>query len=189
MLVKRKVTVVKNRSIKRARYIFLVMALGVTVVLYFLNSFTNVDMKCSSFSGLYGDTHLTTQTTYMYSHKEKISLEKDAANFPIINNKTSRNRVNEISQQQRQNRGNENKIIKTKVIQKHFLLCTNPTGRLGNQMFDFASSLGIANTLNYTFVMPSTHPLLGLFEINQSVLSKKPENLRTITLQQWRNKW
>ena len=45
---------------------------------------------------------------------------------------------------------------KTKVVANLFLICREPTGRLGNQMFDFASALGIARTLNYSLVIRPT---------------------------------
>ena len=75
------------------------------------------------------------------------------------------------------------------TLQRYFL-CNGPTGRLGNQLFDFASSLGIANTLNYMFVILSTHPLLKFFDINQTVVEQKPVNLMRISLREWRkNTW
>ena len=152
------------------------------IVLCFLNPYTQYLMKFASFAGLGSDIHVHVTTETAYSHKG--SLKMETARLPNKSNGESG-----IPAQERQNRVDENKIMKTNGVQKHIFLCNNPSGRLGNQLFDFASSMGIANTLNYTFAMPSTHPLLGLFEINQPVLAKKPKNLRTVTLHQWRNKW
>ena len=71
-----------------------------------------------------------------------------------------------------------------------FLICQIPSGRLGNQMFDFASGLGIAHALNYKFVMRSSNPLLKYFELNQTLVEKGLENVKEIPIMQWRqNTW
>ena len=67
------------------------------------------------------------------------------------------------------------------------LICQKPTGRLGNQMFDFASALGIAHALNYKFIMRSPHPLLSYFEINQT-LAGDLKNIKGISIFQWRQR-
>ena len=66
-----------------------------------------------------------------------------------------------------------------------FLFWERPTGRLGNQMFDFASALGVAHALNYTFVMAPSIPLLKYFELNQT-LSKSVKNVEKIRIGKWR---
>ena len=69
------------------------------------------------------------------------------------------------------------------------LICQAPTGRLGNQMFDFASALGIAHALNYKFIMRLSNPILKYFEINQT-LGKCLENVEQIPIVLWRqNAW
>ena len=71
-----------------------------------------------------------------------------------------------------------------------FLICQGPTGRLGNQMFDFASAVGIAHALNYKFIIKSGHPLLKYFELNQMIATKKIKNVRKISIFEWRqNTW
>ena len=70
-----------------------------------------------------------------------------------------------------------------------FLICQRPTGRLGNQMFDFASAVGIAHALNYKFIMRSPHPLLEYFELNQT-LAPRIKNVKKISIFEWRqNTW
>ena len=140
-----------------------------------------------SFAGLNSYKQVSSNT--IYSLKEEDSLEFDGDRVRVANNTTIRTDDGITSTQQRQNNSENHKIMGSNVIPKHFFMCNGPTGRLGNQLFDFASSLGIASTLNYTFVMHSNHPLIHFFEINHPVLEEKPENLRTIGLQQWRNNW
>ena len=80
-----------------------------------------------------------------------------------------------------------NKHRRQNINENHFLICHEPTGRLGNQMFNLASALGIASSLNYTFVIRHSHPFLRLFEINQIVVKREPENVLNVTIQHWRN--
>ena len=72
---------------------------------------------------------------------------------------------------------------------KRYLICQIPKTRLGNHMFSFATSFGIAHALNYTFVMRSSSPLLKYFELNQTLV-KRIENAQKITIIQWKqNTW
>ena len=68
----------------------------------------------------------------------------------------------------------------------HYLM-SHPLGRLGNQLFEFASSLGIARSLNYTHVIRPSHPLLMFFQMTNTS-SVKLTNIMQITEYQWRNK-
>lgn len=73
---------------------------------------------------------------------------------------------------------------------KRYFVCHNATGRMGNQMFDFAVSLGISHALNYKYVIRPSHPLRNFFEINQTLLTWNLENVMRIPLMKWRNdKW
>ena len=76
---------------------------------------------------------------------------------------------------------------KVKFMENLLICPRHRGGRLGNQMFDFASALGIAKTLNHSFVVRPTLPLLDLFMIDQPIVSEEPEHILNITLQQWRN--
>ena len=71
-------------------------------------------------------------------------------------------------------------------LNNHYLICPNPLGRLGNLMFEFASSVGIAKVLNYIHVIKPSHTLVKYFEIKQ-ISERKFENVLTVTEGQWRN--
>ena len=61
-------------------------------------------------------------------------------------------------------------------------------GRLGNQMFEFASILGIADTLNCKPIISHSHPLLKSFNIKPTYISGiNLTNMITIKEVQWRN--
>ena len=119
------------------------------------------------------------------SFKVKGNFEGDRGQN--VNNRTILKEVNIVHVDHRQHNSKPITTIMSNITQKRYFLCNGPTGRLGNQLFDFASSLGIASTLNYTFVIRSTHPLLKLFDIDQHIVMEKPANLRPIPLKQWRN--
>ena len=68
----------------------------------------------------------------------------------------------------------------------HYFL-SRPLGRLGNQMFEFAASLGIARKINYTHVVKPEHSLLQYFNIT-NVYGSNIINLKAITKGQWKNK-
>ena len=72
-------------------------------------------------------------------------------------------------------------------LKPRYLVCPDPLGRLGNMMFEFAASVGIANTLGYQNIIKPSHTLVKYFEIKQ-VLNIKLENLLTVNEGQWRNK-
>ena len=76
----------------------------------------------------------------------------------------------------------------TKKLETHFLMCSDPLGRLGNLMFEFAASFGIADQLNYVHVIKPTHTLLKYFQINSKVFQGKLKNVLTIRERDWRNK-
>ena len=186
MYAKMRQIVKSAEQIKKIKCMFLVMILGVSVLIcYFLNSFHQAVFV--SFAGLRSYKQVSFNTKYSFTEGDRLVL--DGYKVPIAYNTTIRRKDGITSIQQGQNKSKNGKLVELNVIPKRYFLCNGPTGRLGNQLFDFASSLGISSTLNYRFVMPSTHPLLKYFEINHPVLVEKPENLRTITLQQWRNEW
>ena len=66
-------------------------------------------------------------------------------------------------------------------------IVSKPLGRLGNQMFEFASSLGIARSINYTHVVRPSHALLEVFQLSKAS-SVNVTNIMRITEGQWRNK-
>ena len=74
-------------------------------------------------------------------------------------------------------------------IENHYphYFVSRPVGRLGNQMFEFALSLGIARTLNYTHVVRPSHPLLNYFNITE-LANINVTNTMSISEGQWRNK-
>ena len=72
-------------------------------------------------------------------------------------------------------------------FKSHFLVCPDPLGRLGNWMFEFAASLGIAKTLNYKYVIKQSHNLLRYFDTKQEVVSKNVANVMAIRETQWKN--
>ena len=74
-----------------------------------------------------------------------------------------------------------------KKLGPRFLVCPNPLGRLGNMMFEFAASLGIARTLHYKHIIKPTHTLLKYFEIKHA-LNINLTNVFTINEAQWKNR-
>ena len=73
------------------------------------------------------------------------------------------------------------------VLNNHYFKCADPVGRLGNMMFEFASGLGIANTINYKFYIEQFHPLNKYFELKH-VLNLKVENIVAFNEEQCRRK-
>ena len=69
--------------------------------------------------------------------------------------------------------------IDIKDSEDHYVTHSHRPGRLGNLMFETASTFGIAHTLKYKFYIEPSHPLLPYFEIKPSEYLKL-EN--TITL-------
>ena len=70
-----------------------------------------------------------------------------------------------------------------------FLICPRPNTRTGSQMFDVATSLGIAHALNYTLIIRPSSLLLKYFDLNQKV-GDSFENVEKISVTQWRqNTW
>ena len=51
-------------------------------------------------------------------------------------------------------------------IPGHYVICPNPRGRLGNQMFELAATIGIAQTLDYSPIINASHPLIELFSLD-----------------------
>ena len=86
-----------------------------------------------------------------------------------------------------------NHAVKTKLVAPEtdikqvnkFLICPRPNSRTGSQMFDVATSLGIAHALNYTVIIRSSSLLLKYFDLNKKV-GDSFENVETISVTQWR---
>ena len=66
-----------------------------------------------------------------------------------------------------------------------YIQCPETKGRLGNQMFQIAATLGIAHAINYKPVISPSHPLVKYFEINVSTIH--PDKPITITEEPWRH--
>ena len=81
----------------------------------------------------------------------------------------------------------KNESIKSdsSLLKYHYLVCPDPLGRLGNMMFEFASSVGIAHTLRYKHIIKPSHTLLKYFKIKQDP-NIPLANLLTVTEEQWR---
>ena len=99
------------------------------------------------------------QPSYLTTMSFKVNGNFEGYRDQIVNNRTILKKGNIVHVVQRQN--NKNKHITTimsNITQKRYFLCNGPTGRLGNQLFDFASSLRIANTCKYVChtIYPST---------------------------------
>lgn len=72
--------------------------------------------------------------------------------------------------------------------QRNYVRVPGPMGRLGNMMFQFVATLGIADTLGYRPVIKSNHPLLKTFDINPEYISDKElVNVQRIGESQWQN--
>ena len=66
-----------------------------------------------------------------------------------------------------------------------YIHCPRTMGRLGNQMFQVAATVGIAHAMNYKPVISPSHPLVKYFRINVSTV--QPEDTVTINEDLWRN--
>ena len=70
----------------------------------------------------------------------------------------------------------------------HFIRCPNPTDRLGNLLFDFAATLGIAHTLNYKPIIHPWHPLNYFFDLGHEYVSDRQlDNVMPIYHEQLEN--
>ena len=66
-----------------------------------------------------------------------------------------------------------------------YMRCPSPRGRLGNQMFAFASTLGIAEALQCKFIIPRSRLVVKLFDIKSIYISDMiPTNMVTIKQEQ-----
>lgn len=68
--------------------------------------------------------------------------------------------------------------IDIKDSENHYITHSHRTGRLGNIMFETASTFGIANTLKYKVYAESSHPLLPYFEIKPSEYLKLENTIK-----------
>ena len=69
--------------------------------------------------------------------------------------------------------------------EERYIVISQPLGRLGNLMFQFASVVGIATKLHIRFVISPNHPILKFFAVDQFVLHRKPTNLIVINEHLW----
>ena len=107
----------------------------------------------------------------------------------IINhNKTFSSSDLDVDKRENSNKsqGQIKAICEENISSNKLLRCHGPTGRLGNAMFDFATAMGIAHTLDYTFVIRRGYLLLKYFELNQ-IVADNVENVFRIPLTKWRN--
>lgn len=75
-------------------------------------------------------------------------------------------------------------------LDNHYLICSDPSGRLGNWMFQFSAAFATAHTLRYKLCIESSHPLIRYFEIEHIICKFRLNNMTTITEAQFRsNTW
>ena len=75
----------------------------------------------------------------------------------------------------------------TRAPADHYLVCPEPYGRLGNMMFQYAASVGIAHNLHYKHVISPSHTLLKYFEMTNT-WEKTPSNVITIQEEKWKDR-
>ena len=80
---------------------------------------------------------------------------------------------------------NYNKVPCDLSNEEHYIVISQPLGRLGNLMFQFASAICIATKLHIRFVISPNHPILKFFAVDQFVLYRKPANLIVINEHLW----
>ena len=95
------------------------------------------------------------------------------------------NRFNNTLSRRAENSFNRNIVRHIGNQYPHYVM-SKRINRLGNQMFEFASSFGIARSINYTHIVISSHPLLKCFDITKTN-NTKVINIISITENQWRN--
>ena len=136
----------KNQH-ERIKCVFASMVLGVSILftcfMYFLNTLKSNSSSIYFWRNYKQPSYLTT-----------ISFKVIHGNFEgyrdqIVNNRTILKKGNIVHIVQRQYNSKPITTIMSNITQKRYFLCNGPTGRLGNQLFDFASSLGMANTCKY----------------------------------------
>ena len=171
----------KHEMIYKLKCMFFSMVLGVSLLIWsFLNSSNSETLL------IYSERNrkqTSSNMTYLFNVKRHWDGDGDLE----ASNRTIRKKASVMFIDERQYKSKRSTVIEPNITLNRYFFCRGPSGRLGNQLFDFASSLGIARLLNYTFVIRSSHKLLSLFDTNQLVVNKKPKNLIPIHLNQWRN--
>ena len=75
-----------------------------------------------------------------------------------------------------------------KNLDRHFVTFPQNKNRLGNWMFYFAATVGIARTLKYNIAIKPNHSLVNYFYISQEhVMETKLENTMALRERNWRN--
>ena len=82
---------------------------------------------------------------------------------------------------------NTSLVDNSMVTVTHYFRCANPIGRLGNMMFQLASTLGLAHTLGYIPYIEPSHPLNKFFDTNLS-LSLNLTNVIALNEQQCKDR-
>lgn len=97
-------------------------------------------------------SQVSTDTSVIYSEdgKTSVSLKVNASLLHLNEIKTSF-------------------VENSKVSSTHYFRCANPIGRLGNMMFQLASTIGLSHTLGYIPYIEPSHPLNRFFETNLSL--------------------
>lgn len=72
-------------------------------------------------------------------------------------------------------------------FENHYLICSDPSGRLGNWMFQFSAAFAIAHILGYKLCIEPSHPLINYFEIDHIICKFRVKNVTTITEAQFRS--
>ena len=93
-------------------------------------------------------------------------------NSELIENKTTGNvdisRPNNLRTQNEVKIGNLTQMALIRDVSAHniyYVLCPGSIGRLGNQMFQLAATIGVSYSLNHIPVISKSHPMLKLFEM------------------------
>ena len=75
-----------------------------------------------------------------------------------------------------------------KNLERHYVTFPHGKNRLGNWMFYFAATVGMARTLKYKFAISPNHPLVNYFYIpKEHVMDIEMENMMNVSEENWRN--
>ena len=113
------------------------------------------------------DMSFTNKTIHCGTVSRTVQKIAEAIRMPnnseLIENKTTGNvdihRPNNLRTQ------NEVKIGNLTAHNTYYVLCPGSIGRLGNQMFQLAATIGVSYSLNHIPVISKSHPMLKLFEM------------------------
>ena len=160
----------------RIYYIFITLFILSNIIDYvgiFYGLMSGYEKSYSAHVEITNSAALTKKTAIIYGH---ISDVKPAYKENRFNNTLSRRAETSFNRY----------IVRHIRNQYPHYVMSQPINRLGNQMFEFASSFGIARSLNYSHIVISSHPLLKYFDITKTN-NTKVINLISITENRWRN--